>query len=996
MKATRASIVVPVRDEVTNAPVIVARVAQLMEMLLGFVLTVQLLFVDDSDNLETFDAIKAAAKQYAGVKELTVQTLHRRKGNRPGNPLGSALIEGLSLSEGEFVAIMDGDDQHPAKLLPEMFQKLVDGADVVLPTRWRLGGSAEGLSLVRKLISRFSGLAARLLFPSKLKGVSDPTGGFAAFRITRIALDDLRPYSWKILIEALVRSKKLKRVEIGYAFGSRESGSSKATLKQGLLYFQHLAKLRLEMWAACLHRTHRSQTSIGCALRWLNSRPWAQFALTGASGVVVQMGTLFVLLDIIGLPASKSTVLSILTAITWNYFGNRWTWRHSRPDKFTLAKFFTLRGATAYGQIAAALWVPALVYERTDGYLHVSEHLWLYAVTLAAIVVATGLNWLGNNHWVFQPGLVPAPLRASNAETVTQPSGESRRAPRSPHSPTGSPAGRHRRPSQKLGVGGRRNLRRQGHRPIPRNDHRPEFIVDDTQSTMDIPRAEDPALEPLVAAAPQKWFLRYGETIPDIKVRKVYHVPTWLRRILKTELALIAVLGIAYAFRVNAHYARTEVISGVAILLGLQAFRMFGRLLYRWSTPTRADEATKPIRYKQVKRTAVDFIMPARHENVLGDNLRNILRMVKSYPPDLVHVYLAIHEDDPETLAQTDDVLLEASHIFELFLVKGEIKKKPISLNQVLDRIQMQGHYVCPLDAETVPSEELLHAVDAILQDNPDVAILQFSVYLTNNRADKGLFGVRWGSWWRMHMVLEYRAWFLSVMGWMAAHDFLLLGGNTLFIRSDLLEYVGGWPLGLTEDAWLGIRLSAILKQLGLRIMTVPHDQFASREQTPMALWPDWFKQRRRWLQGHIEVKLSGDWRELPTLRQRLLAWETLSMPAFQALAGIILPVSLLTIFLIKVPVPAVMGASVPAAYTVVYSIAVAWIYWKFCRAFDRRVSLWHLSVLIVTLPFYQLCLSLAAMSAIVRNILGNDAWDITSKDKRKVIQHLELSGDTR
>ncbi len=64
--------------------------------------------------------------------------------------------------------------------------------------------------------------------------------------------------------------------------------------------------------------------------------------------------------------------------------------------------------------------------------------------------------------------------------------------------------------------------------------------------------------------------------------------------------------------------------------------------------------------------------------------------------------------------------------------------------------------------------------------------------------------------WFSALNVLEYFFWFKSRMHYHAAVGMVPLGGNTVFIRRDLLDELGGWDQTcLTEDADIGIRLSA-------------------------------------------------------------------------------------------------------------------------------------------------------------------------------------------
>lgn len=78
--------------------------------------------------------------------------------------------------------------------------------------------------------------------------------------------------------------------------------------------------------------------------------------------------------------------------------------------------------------------------------------------------------------------------------------------------------------------------------------------------------------------------------------------------------------------------------------------------------------------------------------------------------------------------------------------------------------------------------------------------------------------------------MLEYFFWFKSRMHYHAAVGMVPLGGNTVFLRRDLLEQIGGWDQDcLTEDADVGIRLSTT----GVPIRVLYDDRYVTPEETP-------------------------------------------------------------------------------------------------------------------------------------------------------------------
>ncbi|MBW9297439.1 glycosyltransferase [Lactococcus raffinolactis] len=80
------------------------------------------IFVNDGSRDETLRVLKEAAKLKENVNYLSFS---RNFGKE------AALIAGLQAATGEFVTVMDVDLQDPPELLPDMYQKIVEGYDIV-------------------------------------------------------------------------------------------------------------------------------------------------------------------------------------------------------------------------------------------------------------------------------------------------------------------------------------------------------------------------------------------------------------------------------------------------------------------------------------------------------------------------------------------------------------------------------------------------------------------------------------------------------------------------------------------------------------------------------------------------------------------------------------------------------------------------------------------------------------------------------------------------
>ena len=128
-----------------------------------------------------------------------------------------------------------------------------------------------------------------------------------------------------------------------------------------------------------------------------------------------------------------------------------------------------------------------------------------------------------------------------------------------------------------------------------------------------------------------------------------------------------------------------------------------------------------------------------------------------------------------------------------------------------------------------------------------------------------------YSSWYSLRNCLEYFFWFRSRLHLQAEKGFITLGGNTVFIKRELVEPPPGsdaqWGWDdkcLAEDCELGVRLSSA----GKKVVVAYSPEMVTREETPDTL-KSFVKQRTRWNQGFLQVYRKGDWRQLPTRRQR-------------------------------------------------------------------------------------------------------------------------------
>ena len=223
----KLSIVVPSYNESENVRPLVE---QLDEALKG--IDHEIIFVDDSKD-NTPDVIREIQKEKPHVR------LEHRVGE---TGLATAVLKGFTLAEGDYVACMDADLQHPPKILKYMYYALEEGYDFCIPSRFIPGGSDGGLNLYRKFVSGVARYIGKIALPC-LRKVTDPTSGLFMFRREALEGADLQPIGWKIMVEVLAMCSYSSIIEIPYTFQDRESGESKLSGKVTMEYLKQVFDL---------------------------------------------------------------------------------------------------------------------------------------------------------------------------------------------------------------------------------------------------------------------------------------------------------------------------------------------------------------------------------------------------------------------------------------------------------------------------------------------------------------------------------------------------------------------------------------------------------------------------------------------------------------------------------------------------------------------------------------------------------------------------------
>jgi glycosyltransferase XagB len=384
----------------------------------------------------------------------------------------------------------------------------------------------------------------------------------------------------------------------------------------------------------------------------------------------------------------------------------------------------------------------------------------------------------------------------------------------------------------------------------------------------------------------------------------------------------------------------------VILVMTLQAIFNIRLRLFIWEIPEHAWLNHAPTIYMD-PCLSFTILLPARHEeDVYRETIQKVYNL--NYPKELMQIMAICREDDPGTMAEAQAKIDELGDPNVQLLIFND---KPINKQHGMNL------------ALQVARGDILNIINTTMLKE-DIDAIQSGVQLMNHNT----------KWFCFLNVLEYFFWFKSSMHFFAQVGMTPLGGNTVFVRRELMEQLGGWDEDcLTEDADLGIRLN--LSHARVRI--IYDDEFVTREETPPTI-EQFIKQRTRWNQGFIQILFKGEWLKLEKLSQRILAFYVLTLPELQAFFALMMPVSLLMFFFVKLPLWFALLTFMPFyCFILAAFIDLAGLH-EFLKAHKRKWS-WREALILVLAFFpYQWLLTLGALRAVFRYMQGRSNWEKT------------------
>ncbi len=248
-------------------------------------------------------------------------------------------------------------------------------------------------------------------------------------------------------------------------------------------------------------------------------------------------------------------------------------------------------------------------------------------------------------------------------------------------------------------------------------------------------------------------------------------------------------------------------------------------------------------------RQTYAILVPLYREAEIAADLIDALAAI-DYPVDLLDIVLICEADDRQTL---DAITLTnpPPHMRLVTVPMCPVRTKPKALNYALQSIEAE--FLVVYDAEDVPHpRQLRDAIGRFAISDPAMACLQARLTIHNWRE----------TWLTRQFALEYGALFEGLLPALEmARLPIPLGGTSNHFRVEALRRVGAWDAhNVTEDADLGMRLV----RFGYRVQVLASD---TEEEAP-AKFPNWLRQRTRWIKGWLQTYAVHTRRPLRSMRE--------------------------------------------------------------------------------------------------------------------------------
>lgn len=174
IKVENVYFVLPAYNEAKSLPNLLSRISDLKS---SFGAKVNVVVVNDGSSDNTAQVTKES------VGDLNLTLVNHEKNMGLGQAVQTGIKEALSQAGiNDIILIMDADDTHDVTLMDQMIDKIQNGADIVIASRFVDGGNDKSAPPFRRLLSRGASVIFKVLLP--LNEINDFTSGFRSYRVS--------------------------------------------------------------------------------------------------------------------------------------------------------------------------------------------------------------------------------------------------------------------------------------------------------------------------------------------------------------------------------------------------------------------------------------------------------------------------------------------------------------------------------------------------------------------------------------------------------------------------------------------------------------------------------------------------------------------------------------------------------------------------------------------------------------------------------------------
>lgn len=372
----QVSIIIPTYNESQN----ILHILRSIEEHIPKNIIAQTIVVDDNSPDGTGKIVEDYMKNVRKIAGYTINIIHRK--TKDG--LSSAILKGIQYATGNAIVVMDSDLSHPASLLPKIIDALKQPKwDIVIASRYVNGGSINGWTVKRKLLSKGATMIAKRGLGVRAK---DPMSGFFAFKRQIIHGLKFDAIGYKMLLEILVKTKNANVLEIPYTFTNRKFGSSKLDTRTMIDY----TKAAWNLYRYGKKAKEEKRTSVSFFSKA------GRFYSVGAIGLVTNYLVSSMFTNVVSnLWYLHATIIGIVVSMSSNFVLNKiWTFEDRNFSiRHTLEQYAKFIGFSSLGALAQI----GMVYVLVDQY----EVQYPIALVLAVFSAALS-NFLLNKKWTFK------------------------------------------------------------------------------------------------------------------------------------------------------------------------------------------------------------------------------------------------------------------------------------------------------------------------------------------------------------------------------------------------------------------------------------------------------------------------------------------------------------------------------------------------------------------------------------------------------------------